>query len=128
MNSMVKSRTKFSQWLTSQYLDWQHKQGRITNLSEFAAYIAISQSQLSQYMNDRYRPSIEVVAKIAEVLGNEIYDALDLPQPDPLLTYIQSAWDRLTPAHRQALHEQTEQYLNDHEPPPRLSQKTQPDP
>lgn len=100
---------KFSKFLEFKYLEWQQKVGRKT-VKEFAAYIGVSTSTISTWWHENRIPEGENIQKLASKLGIEVYDALDLPRPDPDLLYIQQNWQNLDPATRRALREQAEKY------------------
>mgnify|MGYP001016956826 CR=1 FL=1 len=91
---------KFSKFLEFKYLEWQQKVGRKT-VKEFAAYIGVSTSTISTWWHENRIPEGENIQKLASKLGIEVYDALDLPRPDPDLLYIQQNWQNLDPATRQ---------------------------
>ncbi len=89
---MRKRKTKFTQWLEEQYVKWQASIGRRVQLDEFAEYLGISRPLLSHYMNGVRRPSAATVKKLADTLGADIYDALEMPKTDKL----DAIWDDLT--------------------------------
>lgn len=96
---MEKNRGPFAEWLEKEYIKRQADLGERLSLEEFAIYVGISKSLLSQYMNGSKQPGARSLARIASVLGPEAYDALGLPRPpqDELdLRYILDAVDDMT--------------------------------
>ena len=88
--------TNIATWLESKYIEWISVSGERRTISEFAAWLDISQSLLSRYMNGTRTPSRKNTDKIAARLGPEIYDLLGLQRPDPLLQRLQTQWHLLT--------------------------------
>lgn len=86
-------RPPFSKWLETKYLDWQKDRGERVLQNEFAGWLGISKQLLSQYLNGRSVPTGERIGQLAEKLGPEVYDALGLRRPDPLLDELLSAYD-----------------------------------
>ena len=72
---------EFSQWLFHKYLDWQGELGQRKSLTAFAAYIGVSQPQITAYLKGDYLPKGENLGKMAAVLGVEIYDVMGMPRP-----------------------------------------------
>ena len=56
-------------------------------------------------------PSPESIKRLADKLGLEVYDSLNLPRPDPDLHYIQKGWGILSPTERKAMREKAEKYI-----------------
>jgi len=67
-------------FLEKRYLQWQNKVGRKT-IAEFAQYLCVNRSLLSQWMNSSALPGNENVIKIANKLGPDIYEILGWPLP-----------------------------------------------
>lgn len=75
---------EFKDWITKCYLDWRGDSfGNEKSISEFARYLGVSQSILSRWMTGALLPGQKNAAKISTVYP-EIYDVLDIPNPDPL--------------------------------------------
>jgi transcriptional regulator with XRE-family HTH domain len=80
-------------------------------LENFSVYLGVSRSTLSKYMNGESQPGgKEFIELIADKLGPEIYDLMDMPRPDPNLVYIIKHWGALDDTMRLAIREQTEKY------------------
>lgn len=100
----------FAQFLEMKYLEWQKQEGGRKTVKEFAAYIGVSQSTISNWWNDDRKPEGENLQKLAAKLGIEVYDILGVPRPDSDLLYLQSIWKELEPEKRRTLREQAEKY------------------
>lgn len=101
---------KFPEYLERQYLKWQHDQGKRKSLDEFAAYLGISRPLLSMWMNGTRRPGNENIILLAHTFSDDVYDALELPRPNPYLQRINDLFERLSPEHQQRLAEDAERY------------------
>lgn len=100
----------FSQFLEMKFLEWQRQQGGRKTVKQFAEYLGVPQSTLSTWWTNARVPEGENIQKLALKLGIETYDALGLPRPDQDLHYINSIWEDLKPAARQAIREKAERY------------------
>ena len=87
---------KFNQWLEQQYLAWEMQSGQRKTLLQFAEYLGISNSLLSHYLSGTRKPSDPILDRIVEKLGDEAYDVLEKPRPDPLLRRIIQNWGQMT--------------------------------
>lgn len=72
---------EFSQWLFHKYLDWQAELGQRKSVTAFAAYVGVSQPQMTAYLKGAYLPKGENLGKMAVVLGVEVYDVMGIPRP-----------------------------------------------
>lgn len=106
------SRPDFAQLLEQYFLDWQIDRGERCTLKEFAEYLDMNPAQISQWINGRRIPSKENIDKLAIILGPEVYDALDLPRPDPTLVYINEKWDQVPAEIQHHVKEIIEKYLS----------------
>ena len=71
----------------------------------------ISQQLVEGWINDRFKPGSKYAYVLAEKLGPEVYDYIDVPKPDPLLIYIQSNWSQLSPEVQKNIRDQVAAYL-----------------
>jgi transcriptional regulator with XRE-family HTH domain len=85
------------------------------SIQQFADELGVSRSLLSIWMAGKNKPSETNIEKIALVLGFEVYDALDLPRPDPDLQIITRLWPALNEDARQKLLEQAERFVIENE-------------
>ena len=110
---------EFHKFLFEKFIEWERKQPKKrSSYSAFARYlsensrnITVSQPSLDAWLNNKYAPSEKYIPLLAEKLGPEVYDVLNLPPPDPILTYIVSQWNKLTPQLQKQIKEQVDQYL-----------------
>ncbi len=84
----MKKENDLAKYLESQFLSWQAQMGRRATVGEYAEYLEMGRTQLSQYMNGQTLPKEEVTARLAKKVGYEIYDVLNYERPDPLLVRI----------------------------------------
>jgi transcriptional regulator with XRE-family HTH domain len=89
-------RSEFSALMERKYLEWQLAQGERRSIEAFADYLNIKKTTLVQWMNDQRKPGPENVERLAEALGIEVYDALNLPRPDERLLQIKKVWEDLS--------------------------------
>lgn len=94
----------FRQFLEMKFLEWQKESGGRKTVSEFAAYLGVSQQSVSNWWNNLRIPQGENVDKIAKKLGIEVYDILGIDRPDPDLYFIEKAWEFLSPQQRRQQH------------------------
>jgi transcriptional regulator with XRE-family HTH domain len=87
--------SKFSVFLEKQYLDWMQKSGKRKTLNEFADFLGIKRPLLSLWLGGKREPSYETTQRLSNLLGIEIFDALELPKPDPTLHYVNRHWGDL---------------------------------
>ena len=76
-------RSEFSKWMEKKYLEWQLENGK-ASISEFAEFLQLSQSYVSQIMNStRATIGLKTAVKIANKLGDEsIYAILGYEMPE----------------------------------------------
>ena len=85
----------FSSWITRKFVEWQAKEGKRKNIEDFAAYVGTSRPLVNMWMNGNKKPGVENIKLLAEIFGNEIYDILNLPRPNPYLQIINRAWEHI---------------------------------
>ena len=90
------------------FIEWQHSQGGRKTVEDFARYLGIAQSTASLYMNGKRLPEGDILKKLSDKLGLEVYDALDLPRPDEDLFNISALWNELNEHERNAIRKQVE--------------------
>lgn len=102
--------TKLPEYLTRKYLGWQTEEGERKTLEEFANYLGVNRSLLSFWMNGTRVPNEDNADKMAEILGNEIYDVLGMPRPNPYLQRINRVWEFLPDDVQQQIANEAEKY------------------
>lgn len=94
---------KFGDYLEKEFLRWQTAHGQRRTLNAFAQHLDVSPQILSMWINGTRRPGADNIAALAAILGVEVYEALDLPRPDPMLIEIQRRWPELSDDDRNAI-------------------------
>lgn len=110
---------EFKDWLFSKFQEWEHAQPkRRMSFASFARFLSnnsfdvkITQQVIDAWINGRYKPGRKYAPVLAEKLGIEVYDYLDLEPPDPMLLYISANWERLPPNIQHAISDQITEYL-----------------
>lgn len=116
----------FQNWILRKHLELQVKEGRRISIDELAALFGCSRPLLSHWMNGRRRPGPEYVRRLEELFGPEVYDALEIERPDPVLRYIENNWERLDPDQQKAIYEEIANYLGTETSDEGLSDPTKP--
>jgi transcriptional regulator with XRE-family HTH domain len=84
-----------AEWRKQQTL----KKGK-TSVTVFADFLNYSQSSVSQWVNGGKAVSedalIAIAPKLAELLGEEIYDELEIEKPDLMLDYVNNNWKNVS--------------------------------
>jgi len=78
---------KFSEWLHEKYNQWNRLFGGEKNYNDFAEYLDIPATSLSNWLNAGYKPRGENISKLAGKYP-DVYQALGMPQPAPAFTSI----------------------------------------
>ncbi len=84
--NMGTERGKLGDFFQKKYIDWINQRGSVGSQKEYAEYLGVSPQVFSNYLNGK-RKTIEdpaIVTKLAETLGEEIYDVLGLVRPEDL--------------------------------------------
>jgi transcriptional regulator with XRE-family HTH domain len=102
----------FASLLLRQMQQWEIGQGKRATLQSFANHLQVSQPLLSIWLKGDTRPSSEKIELLANKLGNEVYEVLGLPKPDPDLTRLNQIWPHIPEAMRRSIVTQAEQYLS----------------
>ncbi len=79
----------WKEYITSKYLLWrQDKLGHSGSAARFAAEIGVTAQLLSDWMNRDKIPNNKSLNKLVAYFGEEVYDVLELPRPDPRATLV----------------------------------------
>lgn len=100
----------FPQWINRKFVEWQASQGKRKTVEEFAIYLGISRPLLNMWMNGNKKPGRENINLLAEVFGNEVFDVLGLPRPNPYLQRVNRVWEFLPEAIQKRIAEDAEKY------------------
>lgn len=72
----------FPQYLEYKYLEWQQVVGERKTVRQFAEYIGVSASSITMWWKGKRVPEGDNVRRLADKLGIEVYDVLEIPRPD----------------------------------------------
>jgi hypothetical protein len=95
------SQILFKDYLYEKFLEWEKNQSK--RRSSFSAYarwlsdnslnIEVKQQNVDTWMNGKIPKDYKFVVVLAEKIGDEIYDILDKPRPNPHLQKVNRAWE-----------------------------------
>lgn len=117
----------FKEYFFERFIEWEKQQpGKRSSVSAFARWLSdnsynveIKQQLVSDWIKGRFKPSDEkFVLVLAEKLGNEIYDVLQSPRPDPFVVYIQTISKSLKDDQKKKIAEQKCLLRSNQNPPP----------
>lgn len=100
----------FPQWINRKFVEWQASQGKRKTVEEFAIYLGISRPLLNMWMNGNKKPGRENINLLSEVFGNEVFDVLGLPRPNPYLQRVNRLWEFLPESVQKKIAEEAEKY------------------
>lgn len=103
-------KTPLTKWLNKKYLEWQTQEEESKTVIEFADYLNVNRSLLSYWMNGKRIPNEENCEKISVRLGNEIYDVLEIPRPNPYLQKLNRIWEFLPEDAQERISREAESY------------------
>jgi transcriptional regulator with XRE-family HTH domain len=106
----------FKEFIERQYLDWQSKSGKRKTLNEFADHLEVKRPLLSLWMSGDRKPGRETILRLAELFGPEIYDALEMPRPDPRLHYVSKHWKDTPKNIQKKITEEIQRYTTEEAP------------
>ncbi len=95
--------TKLSEWITQKYLDWEKAQGKPQTYYNFSRYLDVPHSDLTLWISGNSLPEGDHLVKLANRLGEEIYDLLVKPRPVGHLQAMNTAFLNLPAAFRERL-------------------------
>lgn len=75
----IQRKKQMARFLHDCYLDYARDQGHYTSLADFAKYLNVPNTSLSQWMNEVRLPSGRNIYKLGDKLGAPIYEILGLP-------------------------------------------------
>ena len=101
--------SSFSSWLESKYLEWQMAEGERKSIDEFSKFLGVSRPAVSSWLNGHREPTGWNVDKLAQKLGDEVYEILGLQPPemlDPQLARLVEAYEQASPEQQAELLQQ----------------------
>ncbi len=108
-DKLVKMQT-LPEFLTKNFLGWQAAEGERKTLEDFADYLDVNRSLLSYWMNGKRTPNRSACEKISAKLGNEIYDIVGIPRPNPYLQKLNRIWEFIPEDIQRRFSEEAEKY------------------
>jgi hypothetical protein len=75
---------EFSEWITKKYIDWRGASiGNDRSITQFAAYLDVSQSLLTQWMKKggKVPRSSKTISALVNRFGDEVYEILGYAKP-----------------------------------------------
>lgn len=104
---------QFGKWITRKFLDLQSESGHAWTVTEFAEYLECPQQSASRWMSGKSLPDEARINRLAEKLGDDIYEVTGYPRPDPDLHYISSNWSRASAKLRKSVRSLFERGLDE---------------
>lgn len=85
-----------------------------TSISRFADYLGYSQQAVGFWLNRDRNISedtlISILPKLVNLLGEEIYEELEIPKPDKLYEYVKENWEETPNEERKKIAKIIEKY------------------
>ncbi|MCK4827929.1 helix-turn-helix transcriptional regulator, partial [bacterium] len=109
------SMISYNEWLMEKFLEWEKTKTRRQSYSAFARYIGVSQGSLSHWLSGSNPPTGDNAKKVADKLGYEIYDILDIPQDErPIPKDLRDLINSVPEDNQEELRDLIEIYLAEH--------------
>ena len=93
----------YQEWLDQKYKEWERTQAARQTYYNFAHFLNVNHTDLTQWISGTTRPAGDDLVRIAGKLGDEIYDLLGLAHPNPQFQRIEAAFNYLPTALHQRL-------------------------
>jgi len=88
--------SNFPAWFNRAYKRWSRSQAGEEDFIAFCDLLGYPPSKVLGWLHGEFLPEKSEVLCIAGILGVEVYQALDLPKPDPELIKIYGSFAHLT--------------------------------
>lgn len=88
--------SNFPAWFNRAYKRWSRSQAGEEDFIAFCDLLGYPPSKVLGWLHGEFLPEEPEVLSIAGILGVEVYQALDLPKPDPELIKIYQSFAHLT--------------------------------
>ena len=88
--------SNFPAWFNRAYKRWSRSQAGEEDFIAFCNLLGYPPSKVLGWLHGEFLPEGPEVLSIAGILGVEVYQALDLPKPDPELLKIYESFAHLT--------------------------------
>ncbi len=99
------------QFLLRKIQEREKELGRRVSNKEFGDLLGVSAVTISQWINGKYKPGTEIINRLAEILGAEVYFVLGYGSPEPDLRYISRNWENLPDEARHQIKEIVDKYV-----------------
>ena len=76
-------------FFTQKFAEWERSTGSRQNYKNFAAYLGVAPTTLSNWKNDGHAPKGEYLRLVARKLGDEIYEILGEKPPEDVHPFYQ---------------------------------------
>jgi hypothetical protein len=104
---------EFSEWITHKYIEWRGDAvGRERSVTGYAEYLGVTQQLLSGWMNGEFKPAQKNAEKIANKVGGEVYEVLEIPQAErPVPKNLRELINKIPPENQEELRDLIEAYI-----------------
>lgn len=75
---MSEMKPSVSEWLQAKFENWRYQNGVRKTLTEFAAFIGITEQRLLAFLDGSEQPKSDNLARLGAALGFEIYDLVGI--------------------------------------------------
>ena len=99
---------KFANFMEEAFLRFQMSNKQRMTLNDFADHIGVSRPLISIWLSGKQKPGAVTLFRICQLFGPEVYDSLDIPRPDPLVSALLVNWDWLTDEEKETFQNITE--------------------
>jgi transcriptional regulator with XRE-family HTH domain len=96
-------------YLFDEFLKWQAEQGERKTVVDFAQFLSVPESTLSEWMSGKYIPKGKNLKKLAIRLGSQIYGELEIITGPVIIFHTDH---RYTPEEITSISEECEDYLD----------------
>jgi len=103
----------FSKFLLRKLQEYENQEEKRVTLNEFAEYLRVSRPLVSNWLSGNYKPSLANAYLISEKLGDETFDALGMPRPDPRISEIKRIYDAIPEDDRDSFVQLVEELARD---------------
>ena len=112
---------EFHSILLEALLKWrelQTKSRKSVSLNSFSKYLGVSRPAVSQWLNDEREPEREslilIAPKLAELLGDSVYDEIGLARSDESFDTLKSQYDLVPQAEKDKFLDEVRKLLIEH--------------
>lgn len=109
----MKREKKFSQYLLEKYANWMTSQEEVKSPADFAKATGVNRQTILKLMEkgSDIEPQLKTVQALAKVVGEDIYDFLEISQSDIQFDMVTKSWDTLPDNVKESIAEIIKPYL-----------------